>query len=340
MTPAPRVAVIVPNFNGADIIEQCLESLFKQTFNNYQVIVVENGSSDGSIAVLRKLKESYSEKLQILENKQNLGFAGGVNTGIRYALRRGFTHVALFNNDAIADKHWLERLSLKVTSGVGTVTGLIVHADGETIDSAGDFYSMWGMAFPSYRDKPTSSAPSDRYVFSGCGGASLYSCQMLREIGLFDERFFAYLEDVDLGFRAQLAGWKAYYTRGAVAFHEQGSTSSKIPGFVVRQSFKNLPMLYIKNVPRGLLWRVGWRFTVLYILSFGNAVLRGNGLSALKGAVLGGWYFWTSALHQRRVIQRRKVVDTAYLEKIIWSGIPPTNRKLRRIKALFSRRRH
>lgn len=330
-----RVAIVVLNWNGFEDTKECLDSLLAQTYKNFSIVVVENGSKDDSAKKIQMLEQALSDdKIHILYNEENLGFAGGVNTGIQHALALNYDAVALFNNDATADPAWLSSLVREMDNKeeAGIVTGLLLHEDGKTIDSTGDYYSIWGMPFPRSRNRPTKSAEKSGHVFSGSGGASLYRASLFKDIGLFDERFFAYYEDVDVSFRAQLAGHKVYYTDKAVAYHKQGASSSKIPGFTAYQTFKNIPLLFIKNVPGRLFLSVGLRLFTLYILIFGNAVKNGNGMPALKGWLMSIWYFWTASVWQRFRIQSRKRVPTSYISGLIYHDIPPDQTGLRSLR--------
>jgi len=301
------------------------------------ILVVDNGSIDDSLQVLSGLEEKH-KNVTIIRNPRNLGFAGGVNTGIKYALGKGYEAVALFNNDATADKNWLSELveEFKQPSTVA-VTGLLLHEKGKTIDSTGDYYSTWGMPFPRSRGEKTSQAPDSSFVFSATGGATLYKTSLFKEIGLFDERFFAYYEDVDISFRAQLAGHKVYYTKNAVAYHKQGATSKKIPGFTVYQTFKNIPLLYIKNVPTKLLLPIGARLLLTYCLMFANAVRKGSGAYALKGWLMSIWHFWTNSLWARFNIQRNKKVSDDYINSLLWHDLPPDQTGVRKFRSIFIR---
>ena len=245
-----RLAIVVLNFNGAEWMQPCLDSLAKLNYKDFQIVVIDNNSSDNSQQLLEKAKVKLKEKLHVIYNHKNSGFAGGVNIGIRYALKENFSGVALFNNDAVADKNWLKNLNetLEASPKAGIVTGLLLHEDGKTIDSTGDWYSKWGLPFPRGRNMKSAEASASGEVFGASGGATLYRAELFKEIGLFDEKFFAYYEDVDISFRAQLAGWKVLYNSKAIAYHKEGETSKKIPGFRVYQTFKNLPLIYIKNV--------------------------------------------------------------------------------------------
>lgn len=331
-----RVAIVIPNWNGADELQACLDSLLVQDFEDYLIIVVENGSTDDSIDILKTIAAKNPTKIHIIYNKTNLGFAGGVNTGIRFALDQGFDGVALFNNDATADKKWLPSLvKAAEPKDIGISTGLLLHEDGKTIDSTGDWFSTWGLPFPRNRGDKTAKAPSAELVFGASGGASLYKTALLKDIGLFDEDFFAYYEDADVSFRAQLAGWKVVYTPTAIAYHKQGATSKKIPGFAVYQTFKNLPLLFAKDVPKGLILSVGIRFYLAYILMFLNAIKNGAGLPAVKG--LGkSIVLKPSALKKRRLIQKNKRVSSDYIKSILWPDLPPDQTGLRKLRRFFT----
>jgi hypothetical protein len=297
---------------------------------------VDNGSIDNSKELLEKYQSENKDKIDIVYNPVNFGFAGGVNTGIEWALNENYEYVALFNNDASADKNWLKNLVEAASPDqIGISTCLLLHEDGKTIDSTGDWFSKWGLSFPRKRGKKTENAPKAGFVFGASGGASLYKTKLLKDIGLFDEDFFAYYEDVDLSFRAQMAGWKVVYTPKAIAYHKQGATSSKVPGFSIYHTFKNLPMLFIKNVPRGLLITTGIRFYPAYWLLLGNAVIHGNGWSAVKGALM-GWLLGFKKLGERRNIQNNKRVSTTYIKNILWDDLPPEQTGLRKVRKFFT----
>lgn len=335
-----NIAIVVLNWNGTEDTKKSLESLYLQDYSKYSVILIENGSSEaGTKQGIEQLKEKYP-KLIVIENEKNLGFAGGVNTGIRYALEHNYDFVALFNNDAVADKRWLSQLvTAQKEHKSGITTGLLLHENGITIDSTGDWCSIWGLPFPRDRKMLSLEAAKSGFVFSGSGGASLYSTEMLREIGLFDEAFFAYYEDTDISFRAQLQGWKVYYTQWAVAYHKQGASSDKIPGFTVYQTFKNLPLFVWKNIPTSLLWKVLPRFWLAYILMAGNAIKKGSIKYVAKGYLEHLVIFWRSSLWQRFAIQRKKMVTDEYIDSILWKDLPPDQTGLRKLRSFFTVKR-
>lgn len=327
------VAVIVPNWNGKATLGLCLSSLVEQSIP-VDIIVVDNGSSDGSAEYVR---ESYPS-VRVIRNEKNLGFAGGVNTGIRDAIDK-YDYLGLFNNDAIADRGWTENLleTLTATPSAGIATGLLLSRDGKTIDTTGEQYSVWGLPFPRQRGDNANAALTGGVTFGATGGASLYRSRMLKDVGLFDETFFAYYEDADLSFRAQLRGYSVIYTPFARAYHEHGTTSRVIPGFTVLQTFKNLPLLYLKNVPLPLILPVGVRFWTAYVLFFLNAVKSGKGVPALKGT-LRFLILLPHALRERIRIQHTKILSAGAVRSLLWSDLPPDQHGIRRLRNVLTRR--
>jgi GT2 family glycosyltransferase len=131
----------------------------------------------------------------------------------------------------------------------------LIKTNGKTLDTTGDFYTTWGLPGPRNRDEPVKNAPSKPgEVFGATGGGAIYRAAIFDDIDMFDEDFFMYYEDVDLSFRAQLAGWKVRFTPKAIAYHKIGASSKKVPGLAVYNTFKNLPLVFIKNVPGKLFW--------------------------------------------------------------------------------------
>lgn len=331
------VGVVVLNYKGIEDTIKCIASLSKQTYTKFTIIGVENGSHDGSAEKFKELEKKYGNKLVVCYNKKNLGFDGGVNTGIKWALANDYEYIALINNDATADKDWLRNLveaSQKQKSGI--TTGLLLREGGETIDSSGEQYSKWGLAFPRNRHSKAVEAPDSGFVFGATGGATLYSLKMIQEIGLFDEDFFAYYEDVDISFRAQLAGYKVYYEPLAIAYHKLMQTSKRMQsGFATYQMFKNLPLVFIKNVPGALLLPIGIRFYFAYLMMLGRAIVRGEALPAFHGvlmALLLGFKKFPTRWH----IQRNKKVSTQYIKDLLWDDLPPDQTGLRKLRKVFT----
>lgn len=331
------VAVVVINYKGIDDTLECLDSLFAQSYADLMVIVVENGSGDGSAQKLNEYSDKHADSMVILCNDENLGFTGGANTGIRWALENNYDYVALLNNDAVADRDWAKNLHAAAKKHKsGMTTGLLLLADGKRIDSTGDWFSKWGLGFPRNRGDVASEAPDGGFVFGASGGATLFSTKMLRQIGIFDDDFFAYYEDSDISFRAQLAGWKVYYQPSAVAYHKLMQTSGKMrSGFATYHTFKNLPLVYVKNVPLSMLLSVGVRFYLAYWLMVGRAITRGEAGPALHGVVM-SLLLGIKKLPTRWRIQHRRKVPTSYIRSILWDDLPPEQTGLRKLRKLFT----
>lgn len=324
-----KVSVVVPNWNGADSLKSCLDSLVSQSIKA-EIIVVDNGSKDSSLQIL----EGYPE-IKVIKHRENKGFAGGVNPGFYEAMDNGSHYVAAFNNDAIADRSWLSELIkvLENNPDVGIATCKILDENGDYIDSTGDYYTTWGLPYPRGRgEKELDKYDKDKDIFAASGGASLYRVSMLEKVGVFDEDFFAYYEDVDLSFRAQLAGWKVRYVYSSVVYHQISATSRRIKGFATYQTMKNLQLLLYKNVPRKYLVIIGWRFMLATSLFFVRAVTRGQGWYALKGAIKGAGLI-IKGKEKRWDIQHGKKVTDEYVWNLILHDLPPNARALRKLRA-------
>ncbi len=218
---APFVSVIIPNWNGAAHLPTCLESLRRQTWRDFEVIVVDNGSEDGSLELLAR---EYPE-VRVLALGENRGFAGACNAGIRAAQGE---LIVLLNNDTEADPRWLEEVvaAFGRHPEAGIVASKMLLFDRrDTFHTAGDYYRVDGR--PGNRGVwQTDRGQYDReeYVFSACGGSAAYRRSMLDDVGLLDEEFFYSCEDVDLAWRAQPAGWRCVYAPRAVVYHKLSAT--------------------------------------------------------------------------------------------------------------------
>lgn len=321
--------VVIPNLNGADALRGCIDSLLAQTLQPY-IIVVDNGSTDDSVALLNK----YYPDIELIKHAKNLGYAGGVNPGFRRAIELGASYTAPFNNDAVADKLWLETLVqfLDAHPEVGAACCKVLSSDGSHLDSTGDYYTNWGLPYPRGRgETDVTKYDSLTEIFAASGAASLYRVAALRQVGLMDEDFFAYYEDVDLSFRLQLAGWRVAFVPNAQVYHATGSTSGGMKGFTTYQTIKNYPWLVIKDVPQGLLHRVWPRLLLAQFFFFGRAIIRGHLWYALKGFVICVTKI-PKMLRKRRHIQRSKKVSKEYIWQLMVHDLPPNAHNLRRLR--------
>lgn len=246
-----RVSVIIPNWNGARFLPVCLESLRRQTYRDFITYVVDNGSVDGSLELLR---QNFPEVV-VVGFPENRGFSAAINAGI--AASRGEYLVAL-NNDTEADPRWIEELvrALDTHTQIGFCASKVLDFKHRTlIDSFGDGYTRLGLAFKVgalEQDDGRFDAPME--VFSACAAASIYRRSMLHEVGVFDEDFFCYMEDVDLGIRARLAGYRCLAVPSARVYHiGAASTGGGPTEFSVHMTTKNLFNVMIKNMPISLL---------------------------------------------------------------------------------------
>jgi GT2 family glycosyltransferase len=324
------VAVIIPTINGRQFIEASIKSLLNQK-TRCDIIVVDNGSTDGSAGYISQ----EFPFVKVLTFRKGLGFTGAVNSGIRFSLDKEYKYIALLNNDAVASVDWLSALIARISRNddTGIVTSKILDKNGTYFDSVGENYSTWGLPFPTARDdKDNGQHEKAKEVFGASGGASLYKAELFREIGTFDNDFFAYYEDVDLSFRAQLAGWRIWYEPKAVVYHDTGTTSKKIKGFTTYQTIKNLPWLLWKNVPTPLLWKIWPRFFIAYSLFIASAFQRKQFWSAIKGLLVASMFF-PKKLYQRYKIQSSRNVSVDYIKGMIVHDLPPNASKLRRLRS-------
>jgi GT2 family glycosyltransferase len=249
----PLISVIIPNYNGSDFLGNCLRSLQSQTGPSAEIIVVDNASQDESLEMARAALPSAV----LLCNDRNLGFAGAVNAGIRSA--RG-DWVAVLNNDTEADQNWLIECAHAIESHPDAsffACRILLFADRSRIYSAGDCYLRAGMGYRRGQDLRTrESFHRECRIFSASGCAALYRKEILEKLGGFDERFFAYFEDVDLGLRLQTAGYGGYYLPRAVIVHQGGATSGgEFSVLAVRLRTRNSLLLLLKSTPGVFLLR-------------------------------------------------------------------------------------
>lgn len=334
-----RLAIIVLNWNCAEDSLRCVDSLLTQESIKPDIFIVDNASSDNSVEQIRQyIVTKDTDHLRLIESPKNDGYTGGNNLGFTAALEAGYQFIGTLNPDAVADKAWTDSLirELGQLPEAGIVTGILARSDHEHVDSTGDFYTTWGIPGPRGRNTKLVDAPKDaECIFGSTGGGFVARASMLRDIGLFDEKYFMYFEDVDLSFRAQLAGYKVRYTPKAVAYHKISASTNKVPGLATTQTFKNLPMLLTKNVPLYLCLHIYPRFVLAYFLILGHAVVKGRGGPAVKGFLL-SWTLIPHMFKERWRIQKSRRVSDDYINGIILHDIPPEQTGLRKFRKLFT----
>lgn len=271
------ISVVIVNYNGKKHLKRCLSSLAGQTFTDYEVILVDNASSDGSPDFV---KENFPE-VRLIENKENLGFAGGTNSGIKAA---SGNFIMTLNNDTWMDPDCLFHLfhTMESADDVGMCAAKLTFPDGR-INSTGICISRSGAAWDrGIYEQDDGQYGTEEEVFGPCAGAALYRRSMLEKIGLFDEDFFLYMEDVDLAFRARLSGWRCLYMPLAKVTHIHGGTAGVGSDLAVYYGNRNVIWYVLKNFPVPLLltslpWIIGRNVAVIPYYA-----LRGQGLVILR----------------------------------------------------------
>lgn len=240
-----KTTVIIPNYNGKNFLINCLESATKSTVFA-SILVVDNGSEDGSI---EWISENYPQ-VRVIAFEKNRGFCEAVNAGIEAA---GTPYVFLLNNDTTIEPDCIERLedAMERDPRIFSVGAkMLSMQEPALVDSAGDLYSAFGWAYAIGKGKPQGRYQKRKRVFSNCAGAALYRKEYLDKTGLFDTAHFAYLEDVDIGYRARIAGYRNIVEPAAVVYHAGSAFSgSRYNAFKITHSSRNNVYLIYKNMP-------------------------------------------------------------------------------------------
>lgn len=241
-----EVTVIIPNYNGIKYIRECMDALYEQSMPDFDLIVVDNASTDGSIEVVEnEYKGAIVKKLD-----QNYGFCHAVNVGIAMTKTK---YLILLNNDTRVDKDFVKELYKAINAHDDTFSvaaKMLQMNNPDIIDAAGDLYCALGWAFSLGKDKSKDKYDKESVIFSACGGAAIYRKDIFDQIGYFDELHFSYLEDVDVGYRARIMGYKNRFTPKAIVYHAgSGTTGSRYNSFKVRLAARNSWYVIYKNMP-------------------------------------------------------------------------------------------
>ena len=291
-------SVVIPNYNGIRYLKNCLLSLQKCEGEDFEVIVVDNGSTDGSDL----LPDSLKLNVRLIKLNENTGFAHAVNVGIREAKGE---YVILLNNDTEVESGFVRKLTeaLKKNRKAFSASAMMVDMNNrEVLDGAGDYYCALGWAFAYGKGKKTEECDKSRKIFSSCAGACIYDKAKLEITGLFDELHFAYLEDVDLGYRARIAGFDNIYEPAAVVYHARsGFSGSRYNEFKIKLSSRNSVYLILKNMPI-LQLIINLPFIVFgYLIKTLFFVLKGYGKVYLKGLLDGFKLYFSKEGHKNKV---------------------------------------
>jgi GT2 family glycosyltransferase len=312
----PLVSVIVLNYNGRRWLAPCLTALAGQIgAPAFEILLADNGSHDGSVA----LAAATFPSVRIVDNRRNLGFAAGNNRAAREARS---PVLAFLNNDTVPDPHWLAALYAAHAGAAAhtIVTSRIVFLDRpEVVDSAGDGYLRAGGAYKRGHGEAAGDFLQSQEVFGACGAACMVAREFFERLGGFDERFFMVYEDVDLSYRARLAGGSCFYVADAIVRHAGSGTLGRVSDAAVFHGQRNLEWAWIKNTPLPLLLASLPSHLAYSLAGVAHYVAAGRGSAAVRGklAALAGL---PRVLRQRWAVQRGRSAPNAAIVRVTDAG--------------------
>jgi len=331
-----RIAVVIVNFNSGTLLEQCLNALASQTLLADRIVVVDNASDDGSEQAVSRavnddaLSHDFRQSLGLLRLDSNTGFAQANNLAV--AELHDVEWVVTLNPDAFAASDWLQQLletSLRKPS-FDFFGCKMLSEDATTLDGVGDIYHSSGLVWRAGHGVPVSDKDRQECeIFSACAAAAMYRRRCWLEAGGLDERYFCYVEDVDLGFRLRLLGYRCWYAASAEVMHIGSAVSGSHSDFTVYHGHRNLVWTYLKNMPPPLFWFYLPQHLVLNVVTIAGFCLRGQVRPVLRAkghALLRLPEFWSD----RRRIQRERRVDSHAIRGMLTRGVRPLlNRRYR-----------
>lgn len=314
-----KSTVIIPNYNGIKYIEACLDSLYQGTWTDIEVIVIDNASTDGSMEIVR----DKFPQVKLIENHENTGFCKAVNQGI---LLSTTPYVILLNNDTVAERNFVHELEKAIEhqpKAFSVSAKLISLYEKDKLDDAGDYYCALGWAFARGKGKSPSEYDRQCEIFASCGGGSIYKRELLLELGLFDENHFAYLEDIDIGYRAQIFGYRNYFAPKAIVYHAGSATSgSRYNMFKTKLASKNSVYLIYKNMP---IFQVLINIPFL-LVGFGIKILffikKGMGKAYIGGLLNGIKLSYSPAGKSKKVVfAPKRIKNYIRIQLILWKNM-------------------
>lgn len=314
---SPYISVIIVNYNSGYRLEKCLSALSLQTYRNFEVIIVDNNSSDASL----EFDPPENLDFTIIRMKENVGFAAANN---RASKKSSGEWLALLNPDAYAKANWLEEFTKGVERfpDVDAFGSLQLNANDPTlIDGAGDAYFAAGISYRGQFNRHIDTAPPDGECFAPCAAAAFFKRQVFENLGGFEESFFCYSEDVDLAFRLRLSGGRCIQLRDAIVHHEGSGITKQISGFAVYHGHRNRLWTYFRNMPLPLLILTLPAQLVITLILIPIFVLRGSGSAYMRGV----WHALINlpqVLEERSHIQLNRQVSFGRMAKAMtWSPI-------------------
>ena len=306
------VCVIIPNWNGKELLKDCLNSLRRQTYKKFQIIVVDNGSTDDSVQYVKK---NFSEVIVIKLDK-NYGFAKAINEGVRNS---NADYVVFLNNDTYADKNWLKELMAMADIHPEVISvgcKLLNYYRRKIIDGVGIMINEVGQARSlGYQEEDQGQYDKVKYIFGATAGAALFKRSAFIKLGMFDENFFMYSEEVDFAFRAQFSGYKSIFCPKAMVYHKHKASAEKLPQLIEYWQFRNMYQTIIKNFPIRVILKK-WRWLKIILVYF-NTIIYQMKLGFILPPVLVTVYLMVNLprlIIQRYKIQKSKQVSDQYIE--------------------------
>ncbi len=311
----PKVIVVIVNWNGEQFLDRCLTALLAQTVTPYEIILVDNASTDGSLEIVGRFPS-----VRLMALNENTGFARGNNLAIEAASKES-EWIALINPDAFTAPRWLETLLAAAESkpGFDVFGSKLLNASAPLLlDGAGDAYHVSGLVWRMGHGIFASALQgSECEIFSPCAAAALYRRSALLEVGGFDEDFFCYVEDVDLGFRLRLAGHRCLYVPLSVVHHVgSGTTGGQNSDFSVYHGHRNLVWTFVKDMPGLLFWLLLPLHLVLNLVSIVWFAFSGQGLVILRSkrdALIGLPKMWL----KRQQIQKSRIASISDIWRVL-----------------------
>lgn len=310
-----RLSVIIPTWNGKGLLKDCLSSLKDQSYEDFEIIVVDNASKDGSVEWIMK---TYP-KVRVVRLTKNFGFAKAINEGVKSSLSQ---YVVFLNNDTKVTKDWLKnlvKLADKHPEVISVNSKILNFYDKKKVDGVGILINEVGQARSiGWDEKDLGQFEKQQYIFGATGGASLFRRREFTAVGGFDENYFMYCEEVDFAFRAQFLGFQFIYCPKAVVYHKHKATAKKLPQHIEYWQFKNMTQTIIADFPTRLLLK-RWRLLKIILVHFNTIFYQ-----------IRNGFFWPPILtevwlllhlpyllQKRLKVQKKRLVSDDYIESFL-----------------------
>jgi len=315
----PLFSIIILFWNNEKFIHRCLNSLQNQTYDDFEVILINNGSQQ----LLPNINAFSFLNIKVHELKENIGFAAGNNYGAKFAKGK---YLVTLNADAFPEPDWLENIRTAIDKypNCSFASKLVMENDPNKLDGVGDVYHFTGQVWRKYHNYSESTLKlKEQEVFSPCAAAAIYMKEAFEKVGGFDPDFFAYVEDVDLGFRLRLAGYKCIFLPDAVVHHVGSGSTGRRSDFSVYYGQRNLVWSFFKNMPGLLFWILLPFHILMNVITIFLSFFRKQGKVTIK-AKLDAFKELPQMIKKRNPVQRNRSVSIVQLIKVLdWNPFSP-----------------